>query len=101
MRNGSQRSVISGRCLLSEQVRVRTCPLEDDDAGFAFVDEDPVRFDGALMPPGKFTFQCVVPESWIERHFLNPVSYTHLRAHETDSYLVCRLLLEKKKTKMR
>src|SRR5665647_3829283 len=26
-----------------------------------------------------------------------PVSYTHLRAHETDSYLVCRLLLEKKK----
>src|SRR5665647_3766627 len=29
--------------------------------------------------------------------FLMPVSYTHLRAHETDSYLVCRLLLEKKK----
>src|SRR5680860_1880711 len=24
-----------------------------------------------------------------------PVSYTHLRAHETDSYLVCRLLLAK------
>src|SRR5664279_6030328 len=29
--------------------------------------------------------------------FFMPVSYTHLRAHETDSYLVCRLLLEKKK----
>src|SRR5665647_111126 len=29
---------------------------------------------------------------------LPPCSYTHLRAHETDSYLVCRLLLEKKKT---
>src|SRR5665647_3765421 len=29
------------------------------------------------------------------------VSYTHLRAHETDSYLVCRLLLEKKKNKSR
>ena len=27
---------------------------------------------------------------------VNAVSYTHLRAHETDSYLVCRLLLEKK-----
>ena len=26
-----------------------------------------------------------------------PVSYTHLRAHETGSNLVCRLLLEKKK----
>ena len=24
-----------------------------------------------------------------------PVSYTHLRAHETKAYLVCRLLLEK------
>ena len=30
-------------------------------------------------------------------HYARPVSYTHLRAHETDSYLVCRLLLEKKK----
>src|SRR5678816_4147753 len=26
-----------------------------------------------------------------------PVSYTHLRAHETPEQLVCRLLLEKKK----
>ena len=33
------------------------------------------------------------------RHILNlitkPVSYTHLRAHETEADLVCRLLLEK------
>ncbi|MBI0384565.1 hypothetical protein JBE27_52005, partial [Streptomyces albiflaviniger] len=28
----------------------------------------------------------------------DPVSYTHLRAHETLAKLVCRLLLEKKKT---
>eukprot|EP00658_Telonema_sp_P-2_P063131 TRINITY_DN51845_c0_g1_i1.p1 TRINITY_DN51845_c0_g1~~TRINITY_DN51845_c0_g1_i1.p1 ORF type:complete len:126 (+),score=31.65 TRINITY_DN51845_c0_g1_i1:108-485(+) len=28
-----------------------------------------------------------------------PVSYTHLRAHETPEHLVCRLLLEKKKNK--
>src|SRR5678816_2502892 len=26
---------------------------------------------------------------------LDPVSYTHLRAHETPEHLVCRLLLEK------
>ena len=32
---------------------------------------------------------------WVVVH---PVSYTHLRAHETRSNLVCRLLLEKKKT---
>eukprot|EP00657_Telonema_sp_P-1_P012430 TRINITY_DN89_c0_g1_i1.p1 TRINITY_DN89_c0_g1~~TRINITY_DN89_c0_g1_i1.p1 ORF type:complete len:102 (+),score=66.98 TRINITY_DN89_c0_g1_i1:89-394(+) len=30
---------------------------------------------------------------------LQPVSYTHLRAHETVLDLVCRLLLEKKKKK--
>ena len=30
-------------------------------------------------------------------HGLEPVSYTHLRAHETRHDLVCRLLLEKKK----
>src|SRR5665647_3394790 len=29
----------------------------------------------------------------IRLSFPIPVSYTHLRAHETDSYLVCRLLL--------
>ena len=29
--------------------------------------------------------------------FYAPVSYTHLRAHETGRNLVCRLLLEKKK----
>src|SRR5678816_1653698 len=27
----------------------------------------------------------------------DPVSYTHLRAHETPEHLVCRFLLEKKK----
>ena len=32
---------------------------------------------------------------------LGPVSYTHLRAHETVLDLVCRLLLEKKKEKKR
>ncbi|WP_460366279.1 hypothetical protein, partial [Staphylococcus aureus] len=33
----------------------------------------------------------------IGHHMLKPVSYTHLRAHETLSDLVCRLLLEKTK----
>ena len=31
-------------------------------------------------------------------HGVGAVSYTHLRAHETVLDLVCRLLLEKKKT---
>src|SRR5664280_3332120 len=35
----------------------------------------------------------------VEGHGTGPVSYTHLRAHETVLDLVCRLLLEKKKEK--
>ena len=35
--------------------------------------------------------------SVIEALVKNPVSYTHLRAHETVLDIVCRLLLEKKK----
>ena len=31
------------------------------------------------------------------RYAINPVSYTHLRAHETVLDLVCRILLENKK----
>eukprot|EP00658_Telonema_sp_P-2_P022219 TRINITY_DN1887_c0_g1_i1.p1 TRINITY_DN1887_c0_g1~~TRINITY_DN1887_c0_g1_i1.p1 ORF type:complete len:459 (+),score=96.24 TRINITY_DN1887_c0_g1_i1:179-1555(+) len=34
-------------------------------------------------------------QAWISSR--QPVSYTHLRAHETPEHLVCRLLLEKKK----
>src|SRR5665648_233746 len=36
-----------------------------------------------------YSFQILVARS------LQPVSYTHLRAHETRHDLVCRLLLEK------
>ena len=35
-----------------------------------------------------------------EAEVIAPVSYTHLRAHETRDNIVCRLLLEKKKNGM-
>jgi len=54
-------------------------PLEDDNAGFEFVDEEPVRFDVALTPPGEFTLQCVVPESWIQRYFLDQRTHDRLK----------------------
>src|SRR5428012_21236 len=43
----------------------------------------------------------VRPHRWTDRNVrpTRPVSYTHLRAHETRHDLVCRLLLEKKKKK--
>ena len=40
--------------------------------------------------------QQVHPDMTIEIENGTPVSYTHLRAHETPEHLVCRLLLEKK-----
>ena len=45
----------------------------------------------------KYHFRChtVCPPRSFE-----PVSYTHLRAHETPEHLVCRLLLEKKINKV-
>ena len=39
-----------------------------------------------------------LPSHGVQVRFFDPVSYTHLRAHETVLDLVCRLLLEKKKT---
>ena len=39
-------------------------------------------------------------EAGLSRIHLNPVSYTHLRAHETVLDLVCRLLLETKNTRV-
>ncbi len=64
---------------LLEKVRVRSRPLEDNDAGVEFVHQEPVRFDVALTPPGEFSFQCVVSESWIQRHFLNQRPHNRLK----------------------
>src|SRR5660397_214173 len=46
-------------------------------------------FDVALVKEGQ-------PLTTTEGDINRPVSYTHLRAHETKANLVCRLLLEKK-----
>src|SRR5664279_5993140 len=66
--------------------------------------QHPGRADGQDRDHGVRVRTSTDPVS-VPRHAVGsvavqtPVSYTHLRAHETDSYLVCRLLLEKKKTK--
>ena len=46
---------------------------------------------------GAETFDHFFQNANVQLHGFRPVSYTHLRAHETVLDLVCRLLLEKKK----
>eukprot|EP01016_Furgasonia_blochmanni_P003668 TRINITY_DN11437_c0_g1_i2.p1 TRINITY_DN11437_c0_g1~~TRINITY_DN11437_c0_g1_i2.p1 ORF type:complete len:101 (-),score=23.18 TRINITY_DN11437_c0_g1_i2:7-309(-) len=48
-----------------------------------------LRFNISISLKARFASPCLDQ--------LVPVSYTHLRAHETRHDLVCRLLLEKKK----
>src|SRR5680860_1676585 len=56
---------------------------------------EPVRLE--KRTEGRQSRADKVRERLADLGITEPVSYTHLRAHETDSYLVCRLLLEKKK----
>src|SRR5664279_5503225 len=69
--------------------------LGDDEAGGS-----PLRVvldheDGRSLPrAGPIARQRCHDDSVAKHQVAGTVSYTHLRAHETDSYLVCRLLLE-------
>ena len=59
---------------------------------------DKVRIDSAIVAELEYQIKGYEEITKILKNIVNsvdPVSYTHLRAHETDSYLVCRLLLEK------
>src|SRR5665648_1137992 len=63
------------------------------------------RFE-RLRKNARFRYQASIEELYLDASrgmdkglITIPVSYTHLRAHETRHDLVCRLLLEKKKKK--
>ena len=70
-------------------------PVDNEDDALAFLNEMRSKYSDATHN----VYAYVIDENNIFRYSDDgePVSYTHLRAHETDSYLVCRLLLEKKK----
>ena len=61
--------------------------------------------DSLLCDSLSKTFEIEIMSDTLEVHAaaissyegVEPVSYTHLRAHETPEHLVCRLMLEKKK----
>src|SRR5674536_256021 len=57
----------------------------------------PTRDLRAAEPFNAFFFAPALAQGMsLSTLFSTPVSYTHLRAHETPEHLVCRLLLEKK-----
>src|SRR5678816_1396949 len=53
-------------------------------------------FSGTLQPGGDAFYSFSMPKAGVVSLTLTsmtgPVSYTHLRAHETPEHLVCRLL---------
>src|SRR5665647_1323285 len=93
-RNGDLHST-AGRCTK------RLCAGRHGTAG----EQDCERARAEACGPGSVKHQLyrALPLAWrtitvspclsISAPRARPVSYTHLRAHETDSYLVCRLLL--------
>ena len=60
--------------------------------GGAFSAYDCMQF---VIPTILYPFHYAAADASLLR--VQPVSYTHLRAHETELDLVCRLLLEKQK----
>src|SRR5680860_1840273 len=89
------------RCSALDEVRTRALePVEGllrTEIGIEFEQAKPI-VTGSEQQAADIGSPSLVPDI-CHRGSLGPVSYTHLRAHETDSYLVCRLLLEKKKKK--
>src|SRR5680860_1458892 len=75
-----------------EAVKLAGAIVEDINAIWQRREEIEPRFEGKESQPTVLDVYKLLP-----RTNCKAVSYTHLRAHETDSYLVCRLLLEKKK----
>src|SRR5665811_2546728 len=53
--------------------------------------------DDASVAGGRILLEAHQTDAVLHGEGVQPVSYTHLRAHETVLDLVCRLLLEKKK----
>src|SRR5450756_814147 len=87
VRDREVESVIAACVYIKREVIEKIGPLDEDYFSY-FEDTD---YCLKARESGYRVFCC-------GRVTVKPVSYTHLRAHETRHDLVCRLLLEKKKT---
>ena len=96
-RNGLPQELVEGNNTYYNDVAAKLA-----DQGFiVYVPQNPYRgedryrwLDRKANTISKTLFSFI-----ISQHDQTPVSYTHLRAHETVLDLVCRLLLEKKQNK--
>src|SRR5678815_5479554 len=81
---------------LAELTRAPISRWNNGDPGFANVTAtDPNLFRCPYLRMQNAANYDFTPQETARLHDYLPVSYTHLRAHETPEHLVCRLLLEK------
>src|SRR5678815_5927959 len=108
-------NIIVNRCAIGECSNVRTGRKNENRHSIAIDKDRNIRSDNLnvyidcirvevymFLDFGTRRLDIVVNCGRIDRvKYIGsrPVSYTHLRAHETPEHLVCRLLLEKKKKK--
>src|SRR5680860_301930 len=81
---------------LAERSRYEQCFRQCQNLWDDRPDVLPLTFHPTLGQAAAELLGCDAVRLWHDQALYKAVSYTHLRAHETDSYLVCRLLLEKK-----
>src|SRR5665647_525658 len=77
---------------LNNYIRVRNELFGDSNSYLFITDKGEQIYDKLLYRIVRKYLSLVTTMEKRSPHIMRPVSYTHLRAHETDSYLVCRLL---------
>ena len=73
--------------------------LQKDAEGNGYSPLSGADINSFYVPESDYAGEVFNADWTADDHGMEAVSYTHLRAHETVLDLVCRLLLEKKKTK--
>src|SRR5450759_3403584 len=102
LRHGEQ--TCQGDFALGAAVAIRDLANEHEQAHGALADivgwlHSLVFDERKQLVPMQVECACQIAHLAVVAVQVFPVSYTHLRAHETRHDLVCRLLLEKKKQK--
>src|SRR5664279_66949 len=91
---GDRLTFICSRRRLANRLTLRAySPVASRSSRLATTDPSPASESGRAHRIDRRTLgnsPTVLPRHPSTRDQYSPVSYTHLRAHETDSYLVCR-----------